>query len=74
MRVFSSLIIVGAAAVSDCDSGDFCVTSCNDANNNNATAMTISVDQDYIEQHHNVLMLGSKNNVINIVTLAIKLP
>ena len=60
MRIFSSLAI-SVVAATDCDSGDFCVTSCNDVNNNNATAMTISVDQDYMEQHHNALTLGSKN-------------
>ena len=54
-------MVVGAVAATDCDSGDFCVTSCNDANNNNVTAMTISIDQDYMEQHHNALTLGSNN-------------
>ena len=68
MRIFSSLV-VGAVAATDCSSGDFCVISCNDANNNNATAMTISVDQDYMEQHHNALTLGSKKQKIIVTNL-----
>ena len=60
MRIFTSLVF-GAVTATDCPSGDFCVISCNDAANNQATAMTISVDQGYLEVHHNALTLGSKN-------------